>query len=91
MVKKGLEKMVEKGLGIEENPLEIGVNGQDNMRAIAFSRFIQGISYCFLGSFFDQGYIIDENTDLTNEISLSSHSEVTTVGIEYLKKCITKL
>ena len=83
---------VNDGLSVllsEENPLEIGVNGQDNMRAIAFSRFIQGISYCFLGSFFDQGYIIDENTDLTNEISLSSHSEVTTAGIEYLKKCIT--
>ena len=29
----------------EENPLEIGLNGQDNMRANAFSRFRQGISY----------------------------------------------
>ena len=73
----------------ETSPVVIGVNGRDTQRAIAMARFIQGISYCYLGSFFDQAYIVDENTDLEGEIGLSSHQEVTAKGIEFLEDCIT--
>ena len=72
----------------ETDPIVIGTNGKDTQRAIAFARFIQGISYCYLGSLFDRAYIFDETTDL-GTIGLSPHEEVTAAGIGYLEKCIS--
>ena len=82
---------VNDGLGAmldPDNPVEIGTSGMDTQRAIAFARFMQGISYCYLGSFFDQAYIVDETTDLESELALSPYQDVTAAGIGYLEDCI---
>lgn len=78
-----------------ENPIEIGIDGADTKRAVAFGRFIQGISFCYLGAFFDQAFILDETTDMegvaagTVEMPLKLHSDVMAAGIAHLEACIT--
>ena len=44
--------------------LEIGAGGRDNPRALAFAKFVQGMSLGFLAMMFDQAIIFDENVDL---------------------------
>lgn len=78
-----------------DDPVEIGEDGKDNPRAIAFGRFVQGISYAYLAAFFDQAYIIDETVDMDAlaagevDIPLSPYGEVMDAAIDFLEKCIT--
>ena len=78
----------------EDNPVAIGVNGADTPRALAFGRFMQGMSYCFLGAYFDQAYIIDENSDMEAIVSgnidfgLSPYQDVIDAGITFLNLSI---
>ena len=76
-----------------DNPMELGDNGADTQRGIAFARFIQGICYGYLGCFFDQAYLVDETTDMEAiaggaDFSPSPYTEVAAAGIGYLEDCI---
>jgi len=77
-----------------DNPIEIGTDGANTQRAIAFGRFIQGVSYCYLGSFFDKAFIVDETTNWegvssgTEKLSLQNYSEVMERGLWYLERCV---
>lgn len=44
--------------------VEIGTDGKDNPRAIAFAKFVQGIALGWLALQFDQAIIFDEDVDL---------------------------
>ena len=44
--------------------VEIGTDGDDNPRAIAFAKFVQGMSLGWLATQFDQAIIFDEAVDL---------------------------
>ena len=44
--------------------VEIGAGGEDNPRAIAFAKFVQGVSLGWLALQFDQAIIFDETVDL---------------------------
>jgi len=83
---------VNDGLSVildSNNPVAIGTDGADTKRAVAFGRFIQGISYCYLGAFFDQAYIVDENTDVeTTTLNLYPYSDVMDAGINFLTEAI---
>jgi len=60
----------------------------DSLRAIAFGRFMQGISHCGVALLFDQGYIIDENSDLLDEPVLYPYTDILEAGLGYLDECI---
>lgn len=76
------------------NEVEIGNNGADTPRAIAFGRLVQGLSYGFISCFFDKAFIVDETTDLelvaTGDIVLefAPYAEVNTAAIGYLNDAI---
>ena len=65
-------------------------DGMDNTeRNKAFARFIQGISYGFLGLLFDQTVIVDENTDLESGTPpMIPYSQIIDFAIEKLIQCI---
>lgn len=57
-------------------------------RAEAFARFVMGISFGFLGCLFDRAFIVDETTDLQEDIELKSYGEVIEAAVDYLEDCI---
>ncbi|MFY0685376.1 MAG: RagB/SusD family nutrient uptake outer membrane protein, partial [Balneola sp.] len=53
-----------------------GVSDADyTTMVLASAKFLQGISLSYIGQFFDQGYILDETTDV-NTIALSPYADV---------------
>ena len=61
-----------EGLSTIENGLEIvDEDGNDQTkRAVGFAKFMQGVSLGYLGMFFDQASVTDENTDLEDPSNL---------------------
>jgi len=79
---------VRDGLIAIEGGLEIGDDGEDTQRALAFGKFIQGISLGQTALLYDQGAILTEHSDL-EAISFSPYSEVAAAAIETLKEAIS--
>lgn len=85
---------VNEGLQSIAAGVDIGVGGAGNARAEAFGKFVQGISFGFLAEMFDQAFIVDETNDMeaiaagTEDVSLSSYTDVMAAAIGYLDKCI---
>jgi GMP synthase (glutamine-hydrolysing) len=51
------------GIRAIDNGLEIGPGGERNARALAFATFVQGLSSCNIGLWYDQAFIIDQTVD----------------------------
>lgn len=66
--------------------LEAGVTPPEPERVRAFSRFIQGLSHGFIASMFDQGFIVDENTDPQASQELRPYREVNQAAIAFLQQ-----
>ncbi len=65
------------------------INLPEELRARAYLKFVQGISYGSLGLFFDKGVLIDENTNLEKyEVELHSHRQLLVTGLGFLEDCI---
>ncbi len=63
--------------------------GEDNQRAIAFGKFVQGISHGWHACMFDQGFILDEDVDLASgTLDFFPYTEVLAAGIAQLEECI---
>ena len=86
---------VNDGLRAINDGLEIGEDGEDTDRIVAFAKFTQGVAYGFLGSMFDQAYIIDETIDLgdlaadPSLVPLSPYADVIAAAIGYLEASIS--
>lgn len=78
------------GLAAMLSGVDLGDPGADvaDIRAEAFVRFIQGISHGDLGILFDQAFIVDETTDLTQPLTLTTYSDVIDAAVGYLEECI---
>ncbi len=70
--------------------LEIGDPGTtDTKRAIAFINFCRGLSYGYLGLFFDRGLILPEKSHTLDTMQeFSSYDDLVKRGIYYLLGCI---
>jgi hypothetical protein len=68
--------------------MELGPAGSDTQRGIAFARFVQGISHGQIALLFDQGFIVDENTDLAETLPLVPYTEVLERAIASLEEAI---
>ncbi len=65
------------------------VSLNEEVRARAFCKFIQGIGHGALGLFFDRGAILDEYTNLQNHgIELQDYEKMIFVAVGYLTECI---
>jgi len=78
-IRNGLE-------AIEDQDLQIGTNGADNPRALAFAKLMQGL---FLGNIalqYDQGFILDETVDDPIALPLAPYTEVMAAAREKLSE-----
>lgn len=71
------------------NAVEIGDNGDDTDRAVAYGRLVQGMSYSWLACFFDKAFLVDETTDLeAGGLELQPYADVMTYGLGFLQDAI---
>ena len=64
-------------------------NGTDETPMVkAMAYLMQGISLGYVGLVFDKGYIVDETTDLTADIEVSTYPEVIAAAVASFDNCI---
>lgn len=72
---------LDRGISIDRNgPQDQGI------RAAAY--FLRGISWGYLGLFFDEGLLVDENTDLEQPLDFVSYPEMITAAVTELESAI---
>jgi hypothetical protein len=81
---------------VKDRRVIIEIDGVDQTpRAVAFSKFWQGMSLAILGSIFDRAWIVDENTpqeaidDPRGRIDFSAHTAVVAAGVARLEEAAT--
>ena len=73
-----------------EGGINIGENGADNDRTLAFARFAQGLGYGNLALVFDKAFIVDEKVTVEGVLgSAVDYKEVATAAVKYLDEAIT--
>lgn len=71
-----------------EDPLEFDSQAE-NDRVISFGYFILGLSYTSLANIYDQGFIVEPDTDLEEEeLDLQPYNEVHAYGMDMFQKAI---
>ncbi len=78
-----------EGIRTINNGLQIGPDGERNQRALTFAKANQGILTCLLGLWYDQAFLIDENTNFEDEQVASTYDVVLADGISKLNEAIT--
>ena len=72
--------------------LKIGIDGGDNTRALAYAKFVQGLSLGWLALEFDKAIIFDENVDLAaaaaGEFEFEAYTAVMTAALVKLDAAI---
>jgi hypothetical protein len=72
---------LDRGVSIDRNgPQDQGVRGA--------AYFLRGLSWGYLGLFFDQGLRVDENTDLEQALEFLPYEEMITAGVQELELAI---
>ena len=66
---------------------DVDFKGNDELLK-AWSYFIQGISHGYIALAYDQGFIVDETTDLALDNPPVGYQELSDASIAYLDKCI---
>lgn len=81
LIRDGMEAI---NVGVMDDP--------ENMtpvhRARAFGKFMQGVAHGYLALFFDQAFIVDENTDLEVGLTLQPYRKVSEYAVQKLKEAI---
>ncbi len=71
------------------NGINIGDEGVNNNRAIAFSRFVQGYGYGNLALLFDRAFVVDETVTVEGVLgSAVPYTDVAAAAIGYLEQAI---
>ena len=71
----------------------VTLGAADDKRALAFAKFVQGLSHGWLSLYFDQAFIFDENVDLNTfnpQDELKPYTEVNAAAIAMLEDAITQ-
>lgn len=70
--------------------IEIGVEGADTNKVVAFSRFNMGVAYATLALQFDKAFIVDDKISIENATveDASSYKDIAVKAIEYLDEAI---
>ena len=69
----------------------VTLGAADDKRALAFAKFVQGLSHGWLSLYFDQAFIFDENVDLTTTtLELKPYTEVNAAAIAMLEDAIAQ-
>lgn len=80
------------GIAAINEGLKIGAGGKDNPRALAFAKFVQGMSLGWLAMMFDKAIIFDEETDLVaaaeGDFEFAPYGEVMTAALTKMDEAI---
>lgn len=69
--------------------VDIGTNGVDNDKVMAFSRFVQGIAYSNLALIYDRAHVVDENSSVEGVLETAvPYNEVAAKALEFLDQAI---
>lgn len=69
--------------------VNIGANGADNDKVLAFARFVQGMGYANLALMYDRAHVVDEATSVEGVLETAvPYSEVAAKALEFLDKSI---
>jgi len=77
----GLQAILDRGI-------ELGTDGADTPRALAFAKFVQGLAHGQIALLFDQGFVIDEHTDIAELQPLVPYTEVLEQAVRSLEEAI---
>lgn len=72
---------LDRGISIDN-----GGPQDEGIRAAAY--FLRGVSWGYIGLFFDQGLLVDENTDLENTLEFMEYPEMITAAVSELELAI---
>lgn len=78
-----------QGLIALNSGVQIGDNNADAIRAKAFARFVQGVSYGMLARLYDRAVIFDETSDPNAPQTLSQYQDVSAAALKFLDEAIT--
>lgn len=78
---------VRDGMAALADGVELGEDGADTQRALAFGRFMQGLALGALAQLFEQAWILDETTDPAS-VELSRYPEVMASALERLGEAV---
>jgi hypothetical protein len=86
----GVISLANDALQALDRGIKIGTNGQDNSRARAFAKLMQGVSHGYLALLYDKAVVIDEKTNVDTLITPTyvPYTEVMTAAINMLKESI---
>ena len=70
-------------LAIQDAGLEIGRNGEDTPRILAFAKFMQGLAHGHIALLYDQAFVLDETVAL-EDAALVPYQDVMTAALGYL-------
>ena len=77
------------GIKAVNGGIQIGTNGKDNPRALAFAKFVQGLALGYVALIFDKGYILDESVDVNKDVlQFKDYKEVMAAAITKLEAAI---
>lgn len=69
--------------------VNIGVNGADNDKVLAFARFVQGLGYSQLALIYDRAHVVDEESSVEGVLETAvPYTEVAAKALEYFDKAI---
>ena len=77
---------------IKVDGIQIGPDGRDNTRAVAFGKFVQGLAHGYLALLFDRAFIYTEDMtpDDLADAELQPYTEVMAAAIQMLEEAITE-
>ncbi|MCD8541040.1 MAG: RagB/SusD family nutrient uptake outer membrane protein [Leadbetterella sp.] len=72
-----------------ESGVNIGPNGADNDKVMAFARFIQGVAYSHMALIYDRAHVVDEVSSVEGVLETAvPYNEVAAKALEFLDKSI---
>jgi hypothetical protein len=88
----GVISAMNDGLVAINGGLEIGEDGADTQRAMAFARFMQGMAHAYLALTFDRAFIFTENDDLESTVfELQDYNTVMDAALTMLDEAIVEM
>lgn len=81
---------VADGLKALDNPdIQAGLSAEEIASAKAFGKFVQGISHATVAVLFEEGFVVDETTDLTQAQEPIGYMELMAKALSYFDEAAT--
>jgi hypothetical protein len=77
------------GLRSLSDPDIVDALGADVLRDQAYAYFVLGVAHATLATYYDQAFVIDETTDVTEPQEAQSYQDVMTAALGYFDKAIS--